>query len=159
MVKIGVYIKAELENVTDLRPVSDYEWHFKIQCSSCHETDENWITINAQDEVEVPGSKATANLVMKCKFCRRTSSASFEGSTGSYSIDQVRQFVKLAVLDCRGLEPVDFDPRDGWLAEGAESGTKFEDIDLTEKDWAEYDEKAGEPVGISGIEVDFRKEK
>jgi hypothetical protein len=27
------------------------------------------------------------------------------------------------------------------LAEGAETGTKFEDIDLTEGDWAEYDEK------------------
>ncbi|KAJ2957504.1 hypothetical protein NQZ79_g6799 [Umbelopsis isabellina] len=132
--KIGVYLKAELENVTDLRPVSDYEWHFK-------------------DEVEVPGSKATANLVMKCKFCRRSSSACEPLTV------LVLWFVKLAVLDCRGLEPVDFDARDGWLAEGAESGTKFEDIDLTEDDWAEYDEKAGEPVGISGIEVDFRKEK
>ncbi|GAB5587892.1 hypothetical protein Unana1_02792 [Umbelopsis nana] len=83
----------------------------------------------------------------------------FLGPAGSYSIDQVNKFVKLAVLDCRGLEPVGFDPRAGWTAQGAESGTKFEDIDLTEGDWADYDEKAGEPVGISNIESEFRKEK
>jgi hypothetical protein len=35
----------------------------------------------------------------------------FLGPVGSYSIDNVNKFVKLAVLDCRGLEPVDFDPR------------------------------------------------
>jgi Eukaryotic protein of unknown function (DUF866) len=29
----------------------------------------------------------------------------------------------------------------GWSALGAESGTKFDDIDLTEGDWADYDEK------------------
>ncbi|KAG2175228.1 hypothetical protein INT44_007716 [Umbelopsis vinacea] len=161
--KIGVYIKAELENVTDLQPVPDFEWHFKIECSSCHETDENWITMNAQDEYDVGGSKATANLVMKCKFCRREASASFSGPFGSYEIEQVNKFVKMAVLDCRGMEPVGFDPRvniaslmvahhtasthsvsffqAGWTALGAESGTKFDDIDLTEGDWADYDEK------------------
>lgn len=73
----------------------------------------------------------------------------------------------MAVLDCRGMEPVGFDPRvgnilhcdipcwrcpplnsswflvvqAGWTALGAESGTKFDDIDLTEGDWADYDEK------------------
>lgn len=25
-----MYIKADLENVTDLVPVEDYEWHFKV---------------------------------------------------------------------------------------------------------------------------------
>jgi len=159
MVKIGVYIKAELENVTNLKPVSDFTWHFKIECTSCHETDDNWITINPEDTVEVSGSKATANLVMRCKFCRREASASFLDSAGSYSIEHVNKFAKLAVIDCRGLEPVDFDPRSGWTAQGVESGSKFEDIDLTEGDWAEYDEKAGEPVGISNIESEFRKEK
>ncbi|CAO3675053.1 unnamed protein product [Umbelopsis ramanniana] len=159
MVKIGVYIKAELENVTDLQPVPDFEWHFKIECSGCHEVDDNWITMNAQDEFDVSGSKATANLVMKCKFCRREASASFSGPFGSYEIEQVNKFVKMAVLDCRGMEPVGFDPRAGWTALGAESGTKFDDIDLTEGDWADYDEKAGEPVGISNIESNFRKEK
>jgi hypothetical protein len=31
--------------------------------------------------------------------------------------------------------------QDGWVAKGTESGTPFEDIDLTEGEWVEYDEK------------------
>lgn len=49
--------------------------------------------------------------------------------------------------------------QDPWEAKGSESETLFEDIDLTENEWAEYDEKSGEPVGISNIEVKFEKEK
>lgn len=69
--------------------------------------------------------------------------------------------------------------QDSWTAKGTESGTVFEDIDLCEDEWAEYDEKvilkfllifrivtdysisaqSGEPVGISNIEVQFKKEK
>jgi hypothetical protein len=45
------------------------------------------------------------------------------------------------------------------LAKGSETGTTFDDIDLLEGEWADYDEKAGEPVGIANIEVQFKKEK
>lgn len=47
-------------------------------------------------------------------------------------------------IECRGLELVDFAPREGWKAKGAESGTVFEDIDLTDGDYADYDEKVRE---------------
>ncbi|CAG8774053.1 5421_t:CDS:2, partial [Racocetra fulgida] len=70
-----------------------------------------------------------------------------------YTIDDSGRFSKMAVIDCRGLEFVDFDPRTGFKANGAESKTIFDDIDLTSKgDWADYDEEAGVPVGISEIE-------
>ena len=39
--------------------------------------------------------------------------------------------------------------------EGRESGTEFNDVDLTEKEWADYDEKSGESTVISEIEVKF----
>jgi len=38
-------------------------------------------------------------------------SIAFSGPFGSYEIEQANKFVKMAVLDCRGLEPVGFDPR------------------------------------------------
>jgi hypothetical protein len=31
----------------------------------------------------------------------------------------------------------------------------FADIDLSEGEWCEYDDKADNPVGISNIETDF----
>ncbi|KAF7722678.1 hypothetical protein EC973_002841 [Apophysomyces ossiformis] len=159
MVKLGLYFKADLENVTDLLPAADYEWHFKIQCASCRETDSSWISFNRQDEYEMTHSKGTANLVMKCKFCKRESSALFETNAPIHAYNNSGKFQKIATFDCRGLELVDFSPRDPWSAKGTETATPFEDIDLLELEWADYDEKAGEPVGISNIEVEFRKEK
>ncbi|KAG0164683.1 hypothetical protein DFQ28_009971 [Apophysomyces sp. BC1034] len=159
MVKLGLYFKADLENVTELLPATDYEWHFKIQCASCREIDQSWISFNRQDEYDMTHSKGTANLVMKCKFCNRESSALFETKAPIRAYSDNGKFQKIASFDCRGLELVDFSPRDPWSAKGTETGTPFEDIDLLELEWADYDEKAGEPVGISNIEVEFKKEK
>ncbi|KAI8367749.1 hypothetical protein BD560DRAFT_399464 [Blakeslea trispora] len=161
MVKLGLYLKADLENVTDLAPVEDFEWYFKIECTSCHEVDESWISFNQQDTYDMNSSRGTANLVMRCKFCKRDMSAQFEPSfkLKKYDIDNNSKFQQIAQFDCRGLELIDFDPRESWTCKGAESGTVFEDVDLTEKEWVEYDEKSGEPVGINNIEVEFKKEK
>ena len=39
--------------------------------------------------------------------------------------------------------------------EGRDSGSVFEDVDLTELEWADYDERSGESTVISEIEVKF----
>lgn len=44
-----------------------------------------------------------------------------------------------------------------WLATGAESGTKFASIDLTEGEWFDYDEKSGEEVSITGVQWEIRR--
>ena len=49
--------------------------------------------------------------------------------------------------------------QNGWMVEGIESGMKFSDVDLTEKEWADYDEKAKETVGIYEVEHQFAREK
>jgi hypothetical protein len=59
--------------------------------------------------------------------------------------------VKILEFDCRGLEFVEFKADGEWLAEGTESGSKFTGIDLTEGEWFDYDEKAGEEVSVTGI--------
>ncbi|KAI9258519.1 hypothetical protein BY458DRAFT_557984 [Sporodiniella umbellata] len=161
MVKLGLYIKADLENITDLIPTEDYEWHFKVECTSCHEIDQNWISFNSQDEYSMNNSRGTANLVMRCKFCKREGSAHFEPSftIRKYSATKNREFQVIAHFDCRGIELVQFQPRESWMAKGLESETPFVEIDLSEGEWAEYDEKSGEPVGISNISSEFRKEK
>jgi hypothetical protein len=78
-----------------------------------------------------------------------------------YDGENSNKFQQMALFDCRGVDMVDFSARvsiectktggkkwtdlcfmqDGWVAKGAESGTPFEDIDLTEGEWVEYDEK------------------
>lgn len=41
--------------------------------------------------------------------------------------------------------------QDGFLVQ-SESGTKFDDVDLSEGEWVEYDEKLGDSVGIYELE-------
>ena len=82
----------------------------------------------------------------------------------SYNISDNNKHKTLVVFDCRGLEPVDFSPRDGWTVrgwreedddEGRESGTVFSDVDLSDGEWCDYDEKSEESTMISEIEVKF----
>lgn len=59
--------------------------------------------------------------------------------------------------------------RDGWTCkgykedeesgEGQVTGTIFTDIDLTDMEWADYDEKADQSVCISDLEFQFVKVK
>ena len=102
-------------------------------------------------------------------------------SIAKYNIEDNNKHKSIAAFDCRGLEPVDFSPRNGWRVsclanddsltyrkilqvsgwkededgEGRESGTLFEDVDLSEGDWADYDERSGESTMISEIDVKF----
>ncbi|KAF9426840.1 hypothetical protein BGZ94_005941 [Podila epigama] len=157
---LALQLKAELENITELIPAdADHTWHFKIQCTGCREVNDNWITVNAVDKAELSSGRGEANLVMKCKFCKRESSADFASKPVPYNIENNDKFATIVTIECRGLEPVGFEPRVGWNAKGAESGTPFEDIDLSDGDWADYDEKSELPVAISNIEAKFVKVK
>lgn len=50
-------------------------------------------------------------------------------------------------------------PGGGWIAEVEESGKKFNDVDLSEKEWVEYDDKLKQSVGIYEFESQFIKVK
>lgn len=161
MVKLLLSLKADLENVTDLVPATDdFEFFFEVQCSSCHETHPKLVGVNRTEERELSGSKgATAHLVWRCGFCKRESSAKFDTSFSirPYSSDSSGQFQPFLVIECRGLEFTGFDPRGIWKCVGQESGTKFDEVDLEDREWTDYDEKASVPVGIMEIEAKWTK--
>uniref|UniRef100_A0A8R1ICJ2 CXXC motif containing zinc binding protein n=1 Tax=Caenorhabditis japonica TaxID=281687 RepID=A0A8R1ICJ2_CAEJA len=106
--------------------------------------------------LEVPGSRGEANLVEKCKLCGRVNTLSILTDLfKSYKIEQNEKFQQIAVFDCRGLEPIDFDPRDEWTATSVETGSAFAEIDLSEKEWVDFDDKAMEAVEIGEMAVQF----
>ncbi|KAJ3128728.1 hypothetical protein HK098_003720 [Nowakowskiella sp. JEL0407] len=74
-----------------------------------------------------------------------------------YTIESSEQFAPWIILEVRGAEPVEYVLKDDLSVVGAESGTKFNEIDLTEGEWVEYDEEAKEPVGIMDIETKITK--
>lgn len=69
------------------------------------------------------------------------------------------KFKSIVSFDCRGIEPIEFSPRSGWIAKAINNGQIFEDIDLSEDDWADYDEKNNQSIGISEFKSQFIKLK
>ncbi|CEQ40444.1 SPOSA6832_02068 [Sporobolomyces salmonicolor] len=159
--KLKVSVKATLEGCTDLKPVGDdFNWMFKVKCSSCREEHPNWMGIDATEQREISGSRGEANLVWRCQMCKREHTISFDDSfsraKAAYTLEDSddQKFAALAVLECRGCEITAFDPRGIWSAKGAESNTRFDEIELSldELEWNDYDEKAGAPVSIMDFE-------
>ncbi|KAJ1345759.1 hypothetical protein KIN20_000364 [Parelaphostrongylus tenuis] len=156
---LSLELKCNMVGVTKLAPSdpSRHRWYLKFRCMNCGESREYWQYVVLIEVLEVPGSRGVANLVEKCKLCGRLNTVSIiKDSIGSYdSKEHNEEWQSMIHLDCRGLEPVDFEMRTGWTAVGTETGTVFEDIDLSEKAWADYDEKASEATEIADIEVRF----
>ncbi|KAG8928801.1 hypothetical protein FRC03_012687 [Tulasnella sp. 419] len=169
MVRLAVHIKAELENVTGLQPAhDDYEWFFNITCTNCYEPHPKPVSINRFEKRQLStGKHNDANLVWKCGQCKREASASFDvfdtktGYIKTYDAEHAESgsFAPIAVLECRGLDLTAFIPKGIWKCRGAESGTIFDEVDLDEGEWTEYDEKARQPVGITEIQSEIKRAK
>ncbi|ETN40715.1 uncharacterized protein HMPREF1541_04995 [Cyphellophora europaea CBS 101466] len=158
---LALELTAELNGVTDLRPTDTVEtpyWYtFKVQCTSCRETHANWVGVNRHEMSEQSGSRGEANFVWKCKNCKRESSATIKSAPATYEQTEPPKAKNLIDIDCRGLEFTEFKPDGEWEAKGVESGTLFTGIDLSEGEWFDYDEKAGDEVSIKDISWAIRR--
>ncbi|XP_015916884.1 CXXC motif containing zinc binding protein [Parasteatoda tepidariorum] len=159
MGKIGLQFKAVLENVTDLQAFGeDFRWYLKLKCLNCGEEPEKWQYVALTEKFPLKGGRGEANFVSKCKLCARENSVEILLDTiKKYTIDDSESFKTIVVFDCRGLEPTDFSPRVGFQAIGENSNALFDDINLEEKEWVDYDEKANLSVSIAEVEHKFVK--
>ncbi|KAK4101072.1 DUF866-domain-containing protein [Parathielavia hyrcaniae] len=152
-------LKAELAGVTNLRPKDTQEanffYTFKVQCTSCRETHPNPIAVNRFEMNEMSGSRGEANFVWKCKNCKRESSATMKAAPVPYQQSEPPKAHRILEFDCRGLEFTEFIPEGEWLADGIDSGTKFDGVELIEGEWFDYDEKAGDEVSIKDLVWDI----
>lgn len=83
----------------------------------------------------------------------------YHSKIAPYIEADVGKFKSIVSFDCRGIEPIEFSPKSGWIAKAVENGQTFEDIDLSEDDWVDYDEKNKESVGITEFKSQFVKLK
>ena len=59
-------------------------------------------------------------------------------------------------MECRGIEPYAFHPLDNLFIVVSEGGSVFEDdVDLSEGDWADYDEENDAAISISEFKAKF----
>uniref|UniRef100_A0A3Q2PM93 CXXC motif containing zinc binding protein n=1 Tax=Fundulus heteroclitus TaxID=8078 RepID=A0A3Q2PM93_FUNHE len=129
---------ATLENVSNVRPLGeDFRWFLKLKCGNCGEIPDKWQYVTLVENVPLKGGRGSASMVQKCKLCAR------ENSIGGHECHFMFQlpaadnetFKTMVQFECRGLEPVDFQPQD----------------------WTDYDEKAKESVGIYEVTHRFIK--
>ncbi|ODV82361.1 DUF866-domain-containing protein [Suhomyces tanzawaensis NRRL Y-17324] len=154
MVKFYLKVSATLTNIAELTtfdtPQTPFEYKFKIECTGCRTIHDKPVTINRFESHEQAGSKGEASFVFRCKECKREHSANILKTNQSLSEDS--KSAALLEIDARGIDFVEFIPDGRFEAVGPESGTKFEEIDLEENEWYDFDEKAGEEVSITDVE-------
>lgn len=85
MVKIGLQIKATLENVEELRTNHpSYAFFLKVKCSNCGEVSDKWHDIEEDERAQGDSRNQDGfHFYMKCKLCSRENSIDIvEGSNG-----------------------------------------------------------------------------
>ncbi|XP_035756109.1 CXXC motif containing zinc binding protein, partial [Egretta garzetta] len=136
----------------------DFRWYLKLKCGNCGEVSEKWQYLRLMDSAPLKGGRGSATMVQKCKLCSRENSIDILSQTiKPYNVSLFSLLYNKLLHAASSLEPVDFQPQAGFAAEGAESGTPFNDINLLEKDWNDYDEKTKESVGIYEVTHKFVK--
>lgn len=145
-----LYLKAELEGISAVEfpnsPQAPYEFEFSIECTKCHELHPNPVSLNTFEEHEMPGSKGVASYVGACKFCKCTGSISIAipKKGAQYTTSGERQ--PLLDIESRGFNLVKFTPVQPLAAPG------FDEVDLVDGEWYDYDDNAGCEVSITNVE-------
>ncbi|XP_054067300.1 CXXC motif containing zinc binding protein isoform X3 [Rissa tridactyla] len=113
MGRIGLQLRATLENITGLRAAGeDFRWYLKLKCGNCGEVSEKWQYLRLMDSAPLKGGRGSATMVQKCKLCSRENSIDILSQTiKPYNAEDSEKFKTIVEFECRGLEPVDFQPQ------------------------------------------------
>ncbi|KAL5106732.1 CXXC motif containing zinc binding protein [Taenia crassiceps] len=152
-------LRARLTNISELSPSGDdFQWCLKVRCSNCMEVHDKWVFVCAQRREAVKGLRGFANLKLKCRFCGRENLAGVvEGSVKSYREEDSEKVRPVVRLECRGMQPVEFSPRDGWrVVSNSNCATVFSDVDLTDGEWMDYDDDGGCCVEIFDVQTEIK---
>lgn len=118
------------------------------------------VFICSDQELELSGSRGTANLVMRFEKGGKEHSANLQqikGVTRAVTEEDNNTWVPVIAIECRGLEPTRWHPGDNVTVKSTGKAT-FSDADLSE-DWADFDEDAGLSVSVMNLEskIELRK--
>ncbi|GMI92577.1 hypothetical protein like AT4G32930 [Hibiscus trionum] len=162
MVKFMLKIAADLKNLTNLQPQGgcddpSFSYLFKLKCENCGEMSWRETCVSLDHAVPLRRGKGTTNLIQKCKHCSRVETVTMISGQGKPLIQEESEagkYAPLMVFECWGYEPVDYVFGGWWKVESVE-GTKFEYVDLSGGDFAEYDKEGGCQVIISNLRSTF----
>lgn len=151
-------VKCDLENIGSVQFPPETMWKLDIESESGERRE--GITVSRADELELAGSRGTANFVMK--WDRNSTHQAYikivdvKGVSGRIAAESSGDFVPVVGFECRGLAPVRWIPGNDCSAESS-AGKVFTEVDLSEGDWAEYDDENDLVVSITNIEHNFQR--
>ncbi|KAG4102642.1 hypothetical protein H8356DRAFT_1649332 [Neocallimastix lanati (nom. inval.)] len=157
MGRFQIQWKMYMENVSKIKPVGN-EWEIKFRCEKCDELGSTFSVVDADEEMEIPGSRGVCNLVIKCKCCKNNGNINIEKSSIQAYDDENENFKPLVNMECRGLIPEEWNISGLFEGEGS-SENKIEEIELDEKEWSGYDEDNDAALLISDVEYQINKIK
>eukprot|EP00887_Chlorella_sp_A99_P001614 scaffold8.g1614.t1 len=136
MVLFLLCIKADLEGVASVS-LPEARYCLTVKNSAGEDVREG-VYVSADEVHELSGSRGTANF--RLKWVRDAKHEAYLN------------------LQARGLGQFSDTRSAGFLVKG-KSGQVWEDVDLSEREWVDYDEKSGASVSIMGLEWEFRVHK
>lgn len=97
-------IKADLSGLESVRAIEHNQWCFSFQGPSGDVRDS--VTLSDTDEIAIPDSRGTANLVMKFPGAQKESYASFvalpqKKADGVYRASNTGSYAPIIALECR----------------------------------------------------------
>lgn len=112
------------------------------------------VTISSEDVIPLDGSRGEANFVMKWPYANDQSYikiVTHKQVKSSYQEDDSGKFVAILAMECRSLEPTAWHPNFDFIVRST-GGTVFDKVDLSDRDWAEFDEENDLSVSITNVE-------
>lgn len=152
-----LYLSAELNNVTNLKPqdsaTAPFEYTFKIQCTKCHEIHDKPITVNLYEKHDLDGSRGQASFVGACSFCKYKSNIDIQlpKNYQGYTVENSGEKVRMLEISLRGFQIVEYIADGPFICKGAETISEFKEVDLLDEEWYDYDDIAGEETSITDI--------
>lgn len=128
-----------------------------VKESAGSETRDN-VVIDPSEEHELPSGHGTANCLIRFEGGKTMHSLNFEGEPTLYN-PKKDGFQTIRTFECRGVEPVSFDARGGFIIKLNDGRTTYDDIeaDLSDLPFEFYHEESETLVTIDSATFQFVK--
>ena len=172
MVLFLLFIKADFENIGSVslckdrnlcvsvrNPLSDFETREKVVFNPSETVEQEEGARQSPHHLSIKWEGNKKPCILECLDETAAKSALKKTKKKSNDVprdlteDDSGRWVPILAMECRGLEPYAFHVMGGEFVITSQGGKVFsEDVDLSEGDWAEYDDENDAAVSLSNIE-------
>jgi hypothetical protein len=110
--------------------------------------------VTSDDVFPLEGSRGDANFLIKWPYANDQSYIKFithKALKSSYSEENSSEFVTILAMECRNIEISAWQPSTDFTVTST-GGFTFDPVDLSDRDWADYDEENDLSVSVSNLE-------